>query len=964
MRLIGLEKIFEESCEKHEHLKLLQSQWRFDRELISKALQNISSVFPHYSRHDASHSKQIIVNIERMLGDRIYHLTATDMWLILESAYCHDIGMVITHKQIQDMDTPEFKVFVNDIAAQPEHELHDFAVRWVNGEATLPNGVEAQSFFNEYRQVLAEWYRRKHPQNAAKIIRDPLDEIGLSSPRNELLPKRLFGALAAICNAHGLPFEEVMELPFSEAGMATEDCHPRYVAFLLRMADLLDVDDNRFCPVMMRMSGASLPASSHVHLEKHQGIRHFRLDSERIKIEVICPTPESYEVAHDWFKWLEKEYHSQSQHWPKIVPNKKLGRLPTLSPPKVTLQSPYIIINEGKRPSFDLDQAAIFKLLRGTGLYTSKIDSIREVLQNAVDSTIIAIWEQHKADIINLDPASEGLFKLYDQKTISVDFLPSLCSDKTFTLTVKDSGTGISRVDLERMLKVGNSTKNSNRSRLIREMPDWFKPSGNFGIGLQSISLLADRFTILTKSRTSNEAFKLTFNLGSGSSVIVEGIDHQSIDYGATIAIDITIDDFPKSISVPWGKDRSILMEKMNNYDFTEPGSDLKIYEQVKIFEAVRDFNDGSPIKISSVQHSLPATRKKIFFAREQNISLSNVSFGYDDNYLSSTLFRGQKFTDLNLALPLVHCEVDFYGYEAINFLTYNREKILPHMKSKAGDDVRNALLCFIEANFSILDDAQRPCAAAFYYLNSMRAADFSKYVDELMKYEVEIQGKGNLTLFSVMEFIKNKSISDFEIHQHNRNQGGRVEAATTDNPSTLAILIKGSPDTSLNLIKLLATKNGFYWQEQPATAGYHSRCHWSDKDIFPVHKEIMVNIMAGEQGHFDLGKRMIFPAWSVYRKLAVSAKLNWARAKFHLSYRTDVLVLPYIFSHEGPSIPDKSENLINWVFSHRVHKEVTLEQISSLYDQLIGEVSSICAESQDVLDTPRAVYSTTSEGG
>lgn len=945
MRLTGLEKIFEEACEKHEHLKLLQSQWRFDRELISKALQNISSVFPHYSRHDASHSKQIIVNIERMLGPRIYNLTATDMWLILESAYCHDIGMVITHKQIQDMDTPEFKVFVNDIAAQSEHELHNFAIRWVSGEATLPSGVEAQSFFNEYRQILAEWYRRKHPQNAAKIIRDPLDEIGLSSPRNELLPKRLFGALAAICNAHGLPFEEVMELPFSEAGMATEDCHPRYVAFLLRIADLLDVDDNRFCPVMMRMSGASLPASSHVHLEKHQGIKHFRLDSERIKIEVICPTPESYEIAHDWFKWLEKEYHSQSQHWPKIVPNKKLGRLPTLSPPKVTLQAPYVIINEGKRPSFDLDQAAMFKLLRGTGLYTSKVDSIREILQNAVDSTIFAIWDQYKDDIINLDPSSEEIFKLYDQNAITVDFLPSLHSNKTFTLTVKDSGTGISRVDLERMLKVGNSTKNSNRSRLIREMPDWFKPSGNFGIGLQSISLLADQFTILTKSRISNEAFKLTFNLGLGSSVVIESVDHKAVEYGATIAVDITIEDFPKSISVPWGKGRSVLMEKMNSYDFTEPGSDLKIYEQIKIFEAIQNFNSGSPIKISSVQHSLPATRKKIYFAREQNISLSEVVFGYEDRALISTLFRGQKFSDLNLMFPLVSCEADFYGYEAMNFLTYNREKIMPHMKSKANDDVINALLCFIEDNFLILDDSQRPCAAAFYYLNSHKGADSRKYDDELLKYEVKIEGRGLVTLSSVIEAIRGKSILDFELRRLDRDRRVNVEDVVTDDSSALAILVDEAPETSLKLIKLLATKHGFYWQEQPATAEYHSRCHWSDQDIFPLHKKIMSDLMAGKQNHFDLGKRMIFPAWGVYRQLAINAKISWARQTLHLSHSSDVLVLPYTFSHEGASIPDKSENLINWVFTHRVHKEVTLEQVSALYDDLIRKVGSICAE-------------------
>jgi hypothetical protein len=511
--------------------------------------------------------------------------------------------------------------------------------------------------------------------------------------------------------------------------------------------------------------GGALPPSSHVHLEKHQGIRHFRLDSERIKIEVICPTPESYEVAHDWFKWLEKEYHSQSQHWPKIVPNKKLGRLPTLSPPKVTLQAPYLILNEGKRPSFEVDQTAMLKLLRGTGLYTSKIDCIREVLQNAVDSTIIAIWEQHKDEIVNMDPTSERLLEYYDQKPIVVDFLVSDTSNDKFTLTVRDAGTGISKVDLESMLKIGNSKKNSNRSRLIRDMPQWFKPSGNFGIGLQSISLLSDSFIITTKSRATNEAFKITFYMGSGTSVVVESIDHKKVDYGATIAIDIAIESFPKTMSIPWGEERSVLMEKINGYDFTEPGSDLKIYEQLKIFEAIRDFNDGSPVKISSIQHALPVARKQVHFAREQNICISNVEFFYTDAEIVNHLFRGQKVLSWNMRIPLVSCTVDVYAYEAMDLLTYNREKVLPHMQSRVTKDVIDALLSFIKNSFSEIDDVERPCAAAFYYLNSTKETDISWCKNELMEYKVDIEGKGQLSLSDIIDAITNKTITDIEIH-------------------------------------------------------------------------------------------------------------------------------------------------------------------------------------------------------
>ncbi|MBA1232656.1 ATP-binding protein [Pseudomonas viridiflava] len=937
MRVISLEKVFEEFCDKHEHLKLLLSQWRFDKELISKALQNINTIFPHYSRHDASHSRQIIVNIERMLGERIYNLTATDIWLILESAYCHDIGMVVTHKQMQDLDTPEFLSYLGDVAAQPEHELSGFAAKWIKGDATLPLGTNSQEFMEQHKQLLAEWYRKKHPQNAAKIIRNPFDEIGLSSPRNELLPKRLFGALAAICDAHGSPFSEVMRLPFSEAGMATEDCHPRYVAFLLRMADLLDIDDNRFCPVMVKMCGAKLPGISHAHFEKHQGIKNFRLDSERIKIEVECPSPESYEVAHEWFTWLEKEYHSQSQHWPKIVPNKKLGRLPILSPPKVTLRAPYLIINEGKTPNFDLDQTAIFKLLRGTGLYTSKVDSIREILQNAVDSSIIAIWTQSKDKILKLNPGSLELISLYDEKAIVVDFNVSSDDTERFTLTVKDSGMGISWDDLKRMLTVGNSTKTSERSRVIRAMPKWFRPSGNFGIGLQSISLLSDRFTIITKSRSSDQAYKLQFNLGLGSSVVIESIDSHSVDYGATVSVDLTIDGFPSAMNIPWGRERSVLLDNLSNYDFTEPGSDLKGYEQLQIFSAIKEFNAGSPIKISSAQHALDMSRYEVFFDSERNICLSYVKFGSGHSSENRTFFRGQAFSGLNLYTPFLSCIIDFYGFEAMEFLTYNREKILPHVKSEAAKIVNKALLNYIEVNISELEASQRPYAAAYYYMRSDRGVDITPYLKDLGDYEVHIEGLEPIKMDELLKKIKTGSLVNFQVRSASDITAfnGRDGLAQ----SNLAVLSAGSPESTLSLIKLLATRDGLFWQEQEGEEPHNHTCSFSVEDKIPLSKEIMLKALKGKRDNLTIGRRMIFPAWGRYRRLAVSAEIKWARHISHESERAEQLVLPYILAQDSSYTVDISDNLVGWVYKNRVGKDVTAEEIKKLYAHLVEEI-------------------------
>ena len=495
----SLEKHFEVACNRHPHLKLLESQWRFDQELISKALQNINTIFPHYSRHDASHSKQIIVNIERMLGDKIKFLSATDTWLLLESAYNHDIGMVITQKQIEDMNSQEFEEFVVSLKEDKDNELQSFAKRWLKEKAVLPKNAKAHSFFHNYIQLLAEWYRRKHPQNSANIVRNPLQEIGMDSPRNELLPSRLFRVVADICKAHGDNFDDVMKLPHAEAGMASEDCHPRYVACLIRMGDLLDVDDNRFCPVMMNMCGNNMPHLSHIHNEKHQSIRHLRIDSERVEVDSVCPNPDAYEVTHDWFSWLQQEYHNQTQSWDKIVPNKELGRLPTLTTPRVDIEEPYLILEKGKKPNFKINHDAVLGILRSTGLYTSKVDSIREILQNGVDATLQRIWLEDSKIVDEAEsPLDESIQSLYRQYPIEVKKKKK--KDDIWTLEITDHGTGIDFDTLKFMLEVGGSRKNKNKIKTIKAMPKWFRPSGMFGIGLQSAYLLNDKFSIITKS--------------------------------------------------------------------------------------------------------------------------------------------------------------------------------------------------------------------------------------------------------------------------------------------------------------------------------------------------------------------------------------------------------------------------------------------------------------------------------
>lgn len=934
----SLEKHFEAVCNLHPHLKLLESQWRFDQELISKALQNVSSIFPHYSRHDASHSRQIIVNIERILGDKIQYLTATDTWLILESAYNHDIGMVITQKQIEDMNTIEFQDFVIELGNDSDHYLHQFAKNWLADKAILPQQALAHDFFQHYLQLLAEWYRQKHPKNSARIIRNPIEEIGLNSPRNELLPKRLFSILADICESHGHSFKELMDqLPQAEAGMASEDCHPRYVACLLRMGDLLDVDDNRFCPVMMAMCGHNMPKLSKTHFDKHQAIKHLRMDAERIEIKCVCPTPDSYEEAYGWFDWLQQEYHKQTQHWHRIVPSLELGRLPTLMTPIVEMKEPYIILDEGKKPTLKVNRDSYLRLVRGTGFYNSKFDAIREILQNAVDSTLHRLWIEHKDKLKDLDPTSPKLLEIYDQYSIDISFEPHKEKNEIWVLKVKDQGTGISFNDLKYMLELGSSSKNKEKSKRIAEMPIWFKPSGVFGIGLQSGFLLSNKFMLITHSMLDQQKVKITFNKEKYN-VLLEKIDTK-ISYGTEFVIEIKVEEIPKRLSHKFGQDDG-LSQIYSNFDITNP--DLSHVEIFDIKQKIADFFQNLVIQSNMTIYN--RTIEKGEYDSNEALIVNNVKFGdFGRHYSNSFFFRGQTFNDFNINYSCIRFDMDFYHTTSDQFLTQNRDKIKSEIKNETYKKVTRAIRNYIEKNFDHLDETEKPYAA-FSYIISFSDHEYdrisNKFKDEAFKFPILIDNE-TILLKDLVDKIKSFEISEIAVKI---NTGMPI----VDFENVNGFIKNNECEQVFYFIKYLLTKEDFYYSEIDSNPSFNA-IKFSKEEHQPVTDQKLKKIIQNKNGYSlsSIGCRKVFPGWSEYRKLAINKNFEWVDLYRHDSYKSDYLVLPLDFKYDknDPKFYENSDAFNQWIYDHRKNSNVSIDEIKALNSQLIEHIKRVLGD-------------------
>lgn len=715
--------------DEHGALRTLASQWDFDVKLIPKALQAVGNLFPHYSRHDESHSRQILVNIERLLGESVSLLTATDTWLILEAAYWHDIGMVVPKEDIiQEIQSEDFKDFIAVLRQSPHHDLFRFASSFdpsslANCFLGADSPADAVSRFNE---LMAEWFRRKHPARAEAMVKEPWSTAGISSPRTELMPARLFRVLGRICQMHGASFEELLSLdglPFKEAGMANEDCHPRFVACLLRMGDLLDLDDNRFCPVLQRMAGNDRSSTSKAHEDKHQAIRHLRIDRDRIEVSAECRTIPGYLEASRWFDWLKEETQNQMAHWQEIAPSRELGLLPTLGSLTVSLSGDLQILQKGERPQFGVDEKSVVSLLQGSNLYGSAFPCVRELLQNAVDATLLSIWvkeSRHTSVDDWVSPTSCDQLRAASPVRIElIETEGSVNEDGKagWLLRIVDGGTGISSADLLHMLRIGGSQKNASRQRLIRGMPEWMKPSGAFGIGFQSAFLLSDCIRITTKSIFSNETLELELHspLGPNEGLVLARRMPNDVGqaYGTTLEIRFELDRFAKSWKAPSSlrDDDSVAAKLARSMDPLL--DDAFPYDAGRIVDEVVDFGRNSPIRVAC--SFLPLTKERVTVLGEReaevgwrflpNVLGHCVDFRYQphrDQFMghhSRFLYRGQRFKCDVVYLPHVIIEINLLSGGAGTWLSANRDRLAPKAEDEIRAVVQEALRQAVEAD-------------------------------------------------------------------------------------------------------------------------------------------------------------------------------------------------------------------------------------------------------------------------
>jgi len=118
-----------------------------------------------------------------------------------------------------------------------------------------------------------------------------------------------------------------------------------------------------------------------------------------------------------------------------------------------------------------------------------------------------------------------------------------------------DQGTGIAFTDLRYLLTVGSSKRNPVRSQAIQRMPEWMRPSGIFGIGLQSAFLITQELVLTTRHYDTSEAYEITLRADQSSDTNglllrkLEGNARATATIGTRVSFTVQTGRFPATIS-------------------------------------------------------------------------------------------------------------------------------------------------------------------------------------------------------------------------------------------------------------------------------------------------------------------------------------------------------------------------------------------------------------------------------
>lgn len=414
----------------------------------NELLAYIKKNYPSYTDHSIDHSFRILNYIYEIMNEyQINNITCTELFCLILSSFFHDMGMGRS-------DVPCMDKLRNEHGAYSEEPIRAFfkELKVINNIDRIVNCVAYVS--RSHTRDIKEFYNDKTTLKIDKI--------------------------------NG------------------EEVRYGYLAILLRIGDLLDMEENRTCYMVQKVfpSYYNTPESINHH-ERHMEIITYSYNEKEINVDVRTHCRDNYKIWSNWFTYLRDEIlWANTEYFPEYVNG---GVLPKLTYNLKPVENANFSTEEIK---FEIDDAGVLWKVISNSIYTGEYDYLRELLQNSIDACLLSCYVDESKNLGNAYVRDWPL----DKYKVYVAY-----SQNQKQMYIYDNGIGM---DIKSLRNYLFKTADSGYKHINSNRKFDFPAIAKFGIGFVACLTKADDIKIYSQYEYSDEEVMAEIEQGSSVAFI------------------------------------------------------------------------------------------------------------------------------------------------------------------------------------------------------------------------------------------------------------------------------------------------------------------------------------------------------------------------------------------------------------------------------------------------------------
>lgn len=231
--------------------------------------KNGSKFLHFYTLHNHEHAIELITAVIKIIKTVDYfQISKVDYYILFISCYLHDVSMVL-HPDLIKTFVNKKNVKSNLLTSEFRDDIYSEIVG--KGLYTVDTGRIKRLLLRYFKKI--DYYfesavRDKHATDSAKFIKKTYDLIFIEDAIREVV--------AEVSEAHGYDVNDIYDVrSIAKKSLVSK----KYLKILLRLADLLDVSENRVANAILLNNNSHMSKTSLFHWVSHQSISGYELET-------------------------------------------------------------------------------------------------------------------------------------------------------------------------------------------------------------------------------------------------------------------------------------------------------------------------------------------------------------------------------------------------------------------------------------------------------------------------------------------------------------------------------------------------------------------------------------------------------------------------------------------------------------------------------------------------------------